>query len=331
MAKQPKKITLRIANTEFTIGDILEIVPKPDLDAPSGFIQHGTSKLLMKGIKEVKGVPWDETLRMWDTGFEEDSNVNRTLKQADKKAMVAEYTKLVKEPYEKRYRVDASSVNDDFWGGNDEKKIPPYMYEVYTGRRIDTTNEKDLFDLFQMLKQGAVCEPREKDPNLQRSANYCIKNIKKARSMQEEKIETKFEAAAIFSTLLKLDPKKDDTLYTILDWVNVPNVRGAEESAVKRVVLGSFENEKLGFDNAQRFMEAYEMTTNDKEKEVMEIFGILNKLYLRKVIEYKRRQFFMPDGTFLGNHLKEAARKAASDKELSDQIDDLYAERIIKA
>ena len=126
------------------------------------------------------------------------------------------------------FRVDASSHNEDFW--------LPYTYEVYTGKVFETSKPKDLFDLFHALQQGRLAEPGEKDSSIQRTANYCIKNNKKVQSLKEEKSENKFRAVATYMTLVDaFDPKKDDKLYSILEWNQATNIRGIDKEALKQI------------------------------------------------------------------------------------------------
>jgi len=317
-----KKQSIRIANTDITMGDIFKIVPKPDLDAPSGFIQHGTSKLLVRGIKEIRSISFDERTRMWNTGFDTEDDCNKSLKREEKSALISLYNKIIKEPYEKKYKEDANNVNDDFWGG--------FSIDIFTNREFDTKNEKDMFELYHVLKQGYVCEEREKDATLQRSAMYCIKNIKKQQTQTEQKQEDKLEAMVTFSTLLgSVGDKKneDDTLYTVLEWMNISNIRGADKETLKKTVLKRFEDEKSGNDNIKRFLEAFKMTKDKNSKDEMDLFSMLTKLNHAKKLEYRQKQYFL-DGERLGNHLKEAAKIAATDSKIKDMVSQAYRNTI---
>lgn len=323
MAKKQNQ-TFKVANTLITLGDTIEIVSKKDLDAPSGFQAFNTTKLLMDGIKEIRSVYYDEDLRMYDTGFDVHSPCNNSIPKEEKTALIKVYNELVRKPYEEAYRVDVDAVSEDFWGGNDSKKIKPFSLEIYTGRTFDTNKPNELFELFHILKQGFACEVGEKDPTLQRRANYCIKNNKKVQSLQEEKSEQKFEAMTTFKIMLDaFDPKKDDTLYTILEWIQLANIRGADKDTLKRTVIKLFDNEKFGYDNAKRFLEAYTMTQTELGKKEMEMFSMITKLYNKHKIEFKRQQYYL-DGMLLGNHLKEAAKVATSNPETKKMIEEAY-------
>jgi len=323
--------TIRVANTDIIIGSTYEIVGKLDRDAPDGFQTFNTTKLLMEGIGEIHSIPFDEDgTRRWDTGFEDASPCNFTMSKADKASLLLAYNKHIKQPYEDYYQIKVDATNNDFWGGNDSLGIRPYMYKVYTGRKFDTSRPDELFDLFHALKQGKICEIREKDPMLQRTAKYCVRNREKIISLQEEKQANKFDAIATFSTLFAtLDPEKDDTLYCILEWMQVSQVRESDKETLKRSVMKLFESEKTGYDNAKRFLEAFEMTKNPATKDKMDIFSMLTKLHIKQKLEWKRQQYYL-DNTLLGNHLKGAAENAILNPEIKDLITENYEKYCLK-
>jgi len=304
---------IRVANTEIVIGSTYEVIPKKDLDAPTP-IKGGmpTVKNQLPGTGEVRSIVWDDVMRRWNTGFEVRSACNSTINPNEKESLVEIYNKYIKEPYEEYYGIDASATNDEFW--------VDYLYEINTNKLFDTSNPKDLFDLFHALKQGRICEVGERDATLQRSAKYCIRNLEKQVSFQEERIKTKAKAMRTFMNMLDaLDPKKDDTLYTILEWMNLSNIRGAEAEVLERQVLKMFDNEKTGHDSAERFIDAYDMIKSEKGKEEMELFSIINKLNIKRKLEFKRQQYYLED-VLLGNTPKAAAKAALTNPEIKELI-----------
>ena len=319
---EDKRVTIRVANTDIHIGETYEVIGKRDLDAPSGFIKNNTTKLLMAGIQEVRCVAYDPDMERFNTGFEVHSPCNIKIPSYERAALVDQYVKLVQQPYERAYNKDTSAINKDFWAGNNSG-AKPYMLEIWTGKKFDTAKIKDLFDLFHALKQGFICEEGEKDSDLQK-ASYCIKNTNKVISLQEERENNKFEAVATFSVLLgTVDADENDTLYTILEWMQISNIRGADKETLKRTFLKLLANEKTGYDSAKRFLEAYNLSDSDKGREKMEIFAMLSKLQLKRKIEFKRNQYFL-DEELLGNHLKGAAETALQKPELKETIIKAY-------
>ncbi len=319
-----KRVTIKVANTELHIGETYEVIGKRDMDAPSGFIENNTSKLLMAGIKELRSVPYDDVLERFDTGFEVQSYCNYKIPGYEKTVLVDQYVKLIKEPYEKAYNKNTDAINSDFWMGNADG-AKPYICEIFKGKKFDTSNPKDLFDLFHALKQGFICEEGERDADLQR-AKYCIKNASKVISLQEERENDKFEAITTFGILLNtVDADENDTLYTILEWMQITNIRGADKDTLRRTFTKLLANDKTGYDSAKRFLEAYNLSNSDKGREKMEVFAMLSKLQLRRKIEFKRNQYFLND-ELIGNHLKGAAELALQKPELKETIIRAYEE-----
>lgn len=300
-----------IADVEIIIGNSYEVIPKKDYDAPKGFQEHNTTKYLMKGISEHRSITFDQTMNLWNTGFDIDSPVNAKIDPLKRKAEVDNFNKLVRQPFEAKYRANLESTNNAFW---DE-----YTYELYTNKIFDTTQEKDRLDLFQALQNGRLCLKGTKNPTLQKDANYHIRSREKEISLKEERAETKFQAFATFSTLLNLDPKKDDTLYSVLEWLNLSQVRTSDTGALRKLVLRMFEDEKTGYDFSERFLKTYDESQTDLGKEKMQIFGTLQILRSKNKLDLKRQQYFIED-VRIGNTLKEAAETALVKPEIKELI-----------
>lgn len=307
-----KRPSIKVSNTEIVIGSTYEIIGKIDRDAPLGMQAFNTTKYLFEGNAENRGISYDDNRRRWDTGFEVTSSCNYNIPQIEKEALIKLYVEYIKEPYEEFIGKKISEVDDDFWR--------EYTYGIWTGKQFDTSRPDDLFDLFHALKQGKVCEPGERDPILQRDANYCIRNREKLISLKEERANDKAEAIFTFMTMLNaLDPKKDDSLYSVLEWIQVSSVRDTDAETLKRSVLKIFENEKTGYDYAKRFLEAVQMTKSKDGKEEMDIFSMLNKLNIKRKLEFKRQQYYLED-QLLGNHLKGACKAALKSPEIKELI-----------
>jgi len=302
--------TIKVYNTEIIIGGIYELEARPSKDVPQPIKGTGTIKSTRPGVKHYDSVIFDENLRRWDTGFEVTSPCNKSIPAEAKEALVDVYVDHIQKPFEEYYNTSTAATNDDFWGGSDALEMKPYQIELYIGKSYNTNHPKDLFDLFCALKQGKICEAGERDASLQRTALYQVKNAEKTVSKKEEKLLNKAKAFETLITLLNVfDPENDDTLYTLLEWINFSTIRGAEKEAVKKVVLNAFENEKTGEDTINRFLAAYEDIKDPNIKQEMELFSIVSKLNIKGKLEYKRGQYFI-EGTLLGNNLREVAKIA---------------------
>ena len=306
------KTTVKVMNTTLTIGDIYEVRGKVDYDAPKGFQDFATTKYLIPGIAEIRGINFDEQTRRWDTGFEVNSPSNSRIAPEEREALVKVYNELIRKPYEEYYNVDCSATNDDFW--------LTYMYRLHTGDLYDTSKPNELFDLFHALKQGRIVEVGEKDATLQRTAKYTIKDRNRVQTLQEERREAKFEAALMFKNLL--DANSED-LEIVLEWIGFASIRNLKPDDIKKQVYAKFEDPTMGYENAQRFLEAVSLTDSKQGKEEMEIFSALSRLRTKQKLEFKRQQFYL-DGVLLGNTLKSAAKSAVMDVEKKAVIIDAY-------
>lgn len=313
-AKNDEKIILKIANTSIEIGKVYEISHKYDGSAPDGMRELGATKFPLKGVAEKRAIFFDENRNTFDTGFYPESLCNKGMPAKDMEYVNA-YVKHIKTPYEKQFNQDCSETNFDFWD--------KYKYEVAVNKSFDTKDPKQRFELFHALKQGAVCNVGEKDPVLQK-AKYTIKNIEEVKNQEDERLDKKFKAMSTFNILMDSDKEK---AYTILEYLGqTQNPRGTDPEALKRTYLRLMDDNKKGAEFVRRFLEASEKYNTQRGKLEMEYFSIAQKLYLKNKIEKKAGAFYHPDGSYLGNTLKDIALKCLidTDKEYKESIEKLY-------
>lgn len=301
-----KETTLKIANTNIVLGNKYNVVGKPDKDAPKAFQEHETTKYLFEGLQEHRTVPYDEETNSWDTAFEYDSPSNKNTNKVE----VDNFKKHIKEPYEKRFKVSLDSTNDDFW--------QDYSLALYTNKEFNTNKPKDLLDLFQALKKGYVCEKGEKAYDLQ-GARYCIEDNNKKKDLKERRANAKMDAYFTLNTLLATI-KKDDDLYTILEWISFPSARTLKDvDALKTAVALFFDNPISGQVNCEKFLETYEALKKPEMKAEMEYYSALTKLSHQGKLKYSKRQYHL-NGILVGNSLKEGAKVASFNDERGKEL-----------
>jgi hypothetical protein len=305
---------LKVANTYIKIGSTYEVAHKYDGSAPDGMQEIGATKFPLTGVAEVKSVYFDERRNTTDSGFYIESLCNSRIPQAEREELVRLYEGLIKIPYEKRMNRDCSETNLSFWDN--------YKYEVKVNKSFDTSDPKDLFDLFHALKQGTICNEGEKDATLQK-ARYTIKNIEAVRSKEDEKLDNKIEAMTIFNTLLDSDIEK---VYTVLEYLQASNPRNMEKEALRRTYIRILDDSKKGTEFVKRFLEASKKYNSEQGKLEMQYFALVQKLFLKNGITKKAGALYHEDGTYLANTPKDIAIKCAMgvDKDYSDKIDELY-------
>jgi len=311
LTKKTAEVTsFKVANTEIILGQTYEVVPKFDADAPDGFQKFGTTKLLMEGIGESHGIPFDDSLEIWDTGFDLISLCNTEIPEAEKTSLVNIFKKQIKEKYEEQFKKDLSSADTEnsFW-----KK---YRFEVYNGKTFDTNNVKDLLDLYMALKHYKICEKGEKS-YLARTAAYNVTNKEKVMSVADQRNENKAEAIFTYMNLNKGDK---ETLLTVLEWLQFTSVRTSDEKTLTRTMMAYLEKDPQHVDN---FLEAYKKSQSEAGKEEMELFAMVMKLISKRKIAYKRKEYYLNDES-IGNSPKDIAKRALSNPELMKNIAEAY-------
>lgn len=315
------------AKNSFYIGNFLvekgktyEVIGKKDPDAPEAFKKFNTSKYLIPGIGEHRSINFDNDKRMWDTGFYADSKVNGKISgsSSDRTETVNLFNKLVKEPYEKKYRVSLEPTSENDFFDN-------YTYHLYKGRIFNTEDEQDMLDLYFALQNGRVCAVDEKNPTFKNDARYCVKNREREITMAQERAEMKMESLAAFSNLLKLDPKTDDRLFTILSWLNLPDLRDSDSDAIKKTVLMHFEDPRLGVDFSERFLKVYEDSQTEVGARKLEYFTMAQELFRARVIEFKKQEYFL-NGKRIGASMKEVAESCTLNPQNGKVLEEAYQE-----
>jgi hypothetical protein len=308
--KTKDKTEIKVFNTIITLGEKYKVTPKKDYNAPDGFIAFETTKLLMEGITEERSVPYDDSRKRWDTGFDLDSPCLATLKAEERASLVADYNEHILKPYEEYIGKKITSIDNDFW---DE-----YNISIYTNKIFDTNNPKDLFDLYNAVQQGHLCNIDEKDGTLKLSAKYHIKNITEAISREDEKIKLKAEAEFLMMSML--NDKKAMDVCTILEYNNFKSgLRSLSSDDLKLVILKEFSNKYKGVDNVKSFLDTYKMAQTEKGKETIEIFSYLKELSKHNKLEFRSNQYFY-ENNYIGNTLKTAASEVQKDPELKAKI-----------
>ena len=308
--KQVEATSFKVGYTNIVMGQSYEVVPKYDADAPNGFQQFGTTKLMTKEIAETHQILFDESMGIWDTGFDEISLSNIDIPDEEKTALVNIYNSVIKKKYEETFGKDLSSKDtpDSFWR--------TYKFNIHNGKTFDTKNLKDLLDLFMALKHFKVCEKGEKS-YLSRTAMYNITNKEQVMTIAQSRVKDKAEAMFTYMTLDKGDK---ETMYTVLEWLQFTNVRSSDPQTLMGTVLAFLEKDVT---NVENFLAAYKQTQSESGLEEMEAFSMVMKLYNRKVISYKRKEYYMNDEV-IGNSPKDIAKRALSNGALMTSIVDAH-------
>lgn len=282
------------------------LTDKLDMDAPSGFIAAGVTKLPSDHVSESFQATYNQEMDLWDTGFYPESPCYANENPTDAAIKVKAILKNVVEPYKRfagiplKDEETLSHKNDAFWTA----KAQNFM--IYTNQIFDTTRAKDVFTLyFALLTRNVTPKGQEGDPKFNR-ASYVLVDTTKALKSKDEKASTKFKAIASFSNMLESDK---DGLVNILRYIDV-NVSVNAENATIMAIFDAYLSQ--GQDKINRFNSMVSDYASDAGKEKIQIFNILkSKFGVDKKIGKNSKNMFTYDGIEVGPDLASSAENIA--------------------
>lgn len=301
---------LRIANSFIEIGKKYVLDHKPDAKAPQGLKQM--TKFPFEGNKTVEKVYFDERRRQYDTCFHNESPSLRALIKDDteRSALVKQYIKDIKNPYEKTYNADLEpSEKNTFW--------EEYRIEAWVNKQYDTTDLNDLMELFHLLYMGAVCEKDEKNPLLRQDASFVLTSTEKVKSKSKDKVKTQSSAFLLFNTLLNGDRDKLDL---ILQWLDKDDPSKIDSEDLGLIYYGVINGDK-GVEFSERLLQAEKEYETEKGKEQMEWFYAIRRLFNKRKIKRTGRGYVSAEGeVFLGNTLQDVSKFCIDDNTIQSKI-----------
>lgn len=290
------KKKLRIANSEITIGNKYILDHKPNPNALNGLTQF--TKLPFENNITVDMVYFDEARGQYDTGFHPNSLCLNILPEGEKQALLTQYNKNIKEPYEKAFNanLDQNSSNT-FW----EK----YKIEAYVNKVFDTSDVKQLMELFHVLYSGLAVEKGEKNPKLNKNAQFIITSTERVKNKNKERVKILTEAFLAFNTLLKAN--RDD-LNLILQWIGKDDPSKISNEDLGTIYYQIINGEK-GENFSEKFLKILEDYNNSEQiKYKLELFYAIKKLYLKRDIKKTNRGYVSAKSELpLANSLQEIA------------------------
>lgn len=307
---------LRIANSWITIGKKYVLDHKPNPTGANGM--KDMTKFPFENNVTVEKVWFNEARRQFDTGFYNESPCLRVISdQGEKDALVKQYVKYIKTPYEKTFNEDLEpSEKNNFWEN--------YKIEAWVNKTYDTTNINDLMELFHLLYNGAVCEKDEKNPILRQDAQFILTSTEKIKSKSKDKVKTQASAFLKFSTLANGDRDKLDLILQWLDRDDPSKLSNEDLGLIYYEII----NGSKGLTFSEKFLEAEEEYETDKGKEKMEYFYAIRRLFNKRKIRKTQRGYVATESDIvLGNTLQDVAKFCLNDQSQAYSIvNDLISE-----
>jgi len=297
--------------SDFTIksNTIYTVMPKPDPNAPDGYREHGTTKLIHPDITNTVAAPFDTAMNVWDTGFYEGSACLRGLSPEERKKHVENVTKNIVNPVEEilgEGRLSHRHTNDFF----DEFPIA-----LYNKVSFNTEDPVQLLMLY-LAVVGKELAPKEYvgNPNFKQAAYQVVNRESEVSNKQQIKID-KSKAIGKFHSLLATDK---DKLSIILSYLNISNAAIKNEDTFISVFDRFLEDKQDGYRNSNIFLETVDKFTGDGEEELY-IFEALSELADKNELRVYKQEYFLGEEK-LGNSIKHAAAYVAQRPELIQKV-----------
>jgi hypothetical protein len=289
---------------------LYEIIPKPDYDAPDGYQEYGTTKLLHPQVSNKICCVFNSRSKVWDTGFYENSPCYRNLSPDIVKQNVQVLKDRVVEPLERllgKGRLDHTTNNNDFWDN--------WSADLRKGLVLNSSIPDELLTLYIIARHNFVA-PKDNSSNPQyRKAQYCIVNKAEVTNLKQER---KFNLSRATSQGFDLMKNNREKLDIILSYLGITSTSISDDMTLNTVITNYLEDKKQGTQNVKSFLSALDQSSTDNGYMELYLYTIVKKLYKKKQITKEGLDYYFKD-TNLGKTFKSAAKLALLNNDL--QVD----------
>jgi hypothetical protein len=318
-----KETVIKIHGIPFETEDtVYEVVPKYDADAPDGFRNNRTTKLLdFDAGKNTVSALFDRDLVLWDTGLYKDSPMYRGLSEEAKNSLGNKIEDLIVKPFERIYgegKLNPRDKDSEFWNYTDSTS---FKVDLYQGKLFKTKNPLDLLQLFICLSNKDLAPKKHESSPKFRKAQFCIENKEEVRSTKVETDMIDMEVNGKFYSLLS-QPK---TLQPILTYIGVKNINVENKELAITLFKRFVEDKEQAYQNKKLFLDAVSLeSTKSGRKEIIYysyLIDLLNKGKLKK-----EGDSYVIGETEVGSNLKAAAKFISKKTTMQQQVDELRQE-----
>ena len=237
---------IKIPGVDFSIKSdtIYTVIPKPDPNAPDGFKEHGTTKLIHPDVTNTVAAPFDVEMGVWDTGFYELSPCLRGMDRKEQEEHVKLVRKYIVEPVEKIKGVgtlDHNAKNTFF---------DDFPIALYNKVSFNTADPLQLLMLYLVIL-GKDLAPKELSghPQFKKAAYQVVNREREISNKQQIEID-KGRAIGEFYALLKSDKKK---LGILLTYLGVSTTSMQDEDTFITVFQRFLNDKQDGYRNSKIF------------------------------------------------------------------------------
>lgn len=290
---------------------LYQIQNKPDPNAPSGFVEEGTTKLPSIGIGETIPCRFVESSKntgagIFDTGLFPQSPMYATRDKREVEEIIGKLNTFIVEPYERLHGEGIlDHKNIEFWSS--------YGVNLYEKRMFNTSNPTDLLDLliavtsFNLTPKGQEGHPKY------RGSAYIVVDKDNARSIDSTRANDFIDAVSGFGTLLSTNRT---LLLGILRYAGLQGVT----KDIKDDTLKPLFNDwvKSSNENTKTFLSYVARTEKSEGRDEIMLFSKLYDLALKHTIKKDPMGSYYYNDTTLGTDLKSAAKNLAYNPELEE-------------
>lgn len=296
-----------------TKGGIYEITPRFDADAPDGYKNKGTTKILSsKTGRNSHSATFHPLVKVWDTGLFKESPMYANYTEDEKDNLMEKVQELIVEPFEKMYgegKLDHKDENSPFWNYQDKSS---FNVDTYNGRIFNTDNVRHRLELFIMLSTKTLVPKDKEDDASFDTAQFCIENRDEVKSQKESDSLMEVEVMGAFYDILTKTSKRD----LILNYIGISIPTKAKKEVVATVFKTYIENKQHSHQNKKIFLETYKKSNTKDGLQELGYYREIQSLYKKGKIIKEGEYLFIGEEK-LGNSLKEAAKTAVKNKNIA--------------
>lgn len=303
---------------------IYEVGPKFDADAPDGYKNLKTSKLLNKSAVNTHTVGFDRTIKLWDTGLYAESPMYSHLSVKVRERLGEKIRELITIPFENKYgkdpetgksRLDPTNEKSVFWNREDSSS---FKIELYNGRIFNTKEPEQLLELFVAIASGILAPKEMEDDPDYMTAQFAVENKEKVRTAKQRDDMLDVKTLGAFANLLGSEKK----LNLILNYVGVKTSSTFNESLITSQFKLWIEHREHSHQNKNLFLEAVDKSKDKNGYKELNYYKVLQDLYRKGTIK-KEFENFLLDGEVLGTgNFKNCASNVVKDKGLETKVID---------
>lgn len=310
---------IKIPGTDFTImsNTIYTVIPKPDPNAPDGFKEHGTTKVLNPDVGVTMGAPYNSDMNVWDTGFYEFSPCFRGMNDKEIKAHIDNVQEHIIKPVERIKGVGVlHHLNNKFF---DDLVIP-----LANKTSFNTGAPLELLGLYFSILSRELCpKENEGNPNFKQASYMVVSRSKEISNLAQTDIDNG-KAMGEFYSLLKTNKPKLEKLFRYL---GIASTAIEDEDTFFTVFNRFLKDKQDGYRNSKIFLRELAKFETEEGEEELQLFYLLHDLYDKKVVKLIKSEYYL-NGISLGNSIKHAAMKAVRDPDIKKKIVELSVEEV---